>query len=135
MNYILDLNRMMDISGYLQNILKGLVHLFSAILAMVFAFVGRKVRDCKQGIEGFNTGNPYISVQFLTMSIIAILAAVIYGYGAANLSFCYNKALGRTDTEALLWAVLAYFFSALYYPYYSIVLNPTCPTIKSGGRR
>ena len=62
----------------------------------------------------------------------------MYGYGAAKLSYCYNKSLGRSDMEAMIWALLAYIFGGIYYPYYGIFLNPVCAVRVAsivGGRR
>ena len=83
------------------------------------------------------TPKPYISVFFLISSVISVLCFIAYGYGAANLSFCLNKSLGRSDVEALGWAVLAFVFNGVYYPYYGIFLNPVCAMKRNvvGGRR
>ena len=83
------------------------------------------------------TPKPYISVFFLVSFCISMLFFLAYGYGAANLSFCLNKSLGRSDVEALGWAVLAFVFNGVYYPYYGIFLNPVCAMKRNmvGGRR
>lgn len=57
-------------------------------------------------------------------SIIGFIFAVLFSYGAAKLSYDKYRSIG--------WAVLDFFFSWFYYPYYAIVLNT--PTY-IGGRR
>jgi hypothetical protein len=67
-------------------------------------------------------------VEYTTLTIISavlgIIFAIVFSYGAAKLSFDKYRSIG--------WAILDFFFSSFYYPYYAIFLNsPT--TI--GGRR
>lgn len=57
-------------------------------------------------------------------SILGFIFAVVFSYGAAKLSYDKYRSVG--------WAVLDFFFSWFYYPYYAIVLN--APTY-IGGRR
>jgi hypothetical protein len=122
---------MITATNYLLNIKVSIENLFNAIIGMVFALLGIKYKK----IEYFKSNDAYISINFLVFTIISIGFAILYGYGAANLSYCYNKTIGKTDSEALLWAITAYFFSGIYYPYYGVFLNPTCSGSRVGGRR
>lgn len=82
--------------------------------------------------------NWVISVPLLLGIIFTIVFCFMYGYGAASLSYCYNKSMGRSDMEAVMWAITAYIFGGLYYPYYGVFLNPLCggrPSTIVGGRR
>jgi hypothetical protein len=65
----------------------------------------------------------YTAVTVLSL-VLSILFFIVFSYGAAKLSFDKYRSIG--------WAILDFFFSSFYYPYYAIFLNsPT--TI--GGRR
>jgi hypothetical protein len=54
----------------------------------------------------------------LTVSL-GFIFAVIFAYGAAKLSYARNQSVG--------WAVLAFVFSSVYYPYYALFLSNTAP--------
>jgi len=82
--------------------------------------------------------NWVVSIPVLLGFIVVLVFCIMYGYGAASLSYCYNKSMGRGDMEAMIWAILAYMFGGLYYPYYAVFLNPLCgvrPSTVIGGRR
>lgn len=98
------------------------------------ALLGRK-----KGSEAFTNSHDiqaytqgYTAIAF-TMLLVSIVISVLYAYGAAKLSYCYNVSIGNGGS-AFMWSVLAFFFSAAYYPYYSLFLNPLCAA-KVGGRR
>ena len=55
---------------------------------------------------------------------------VVYGLGAARLSYCYQMNTNPAATLFYLYVVLAFFFSPVYYPFYGIFLNPLCYTAK-----
>jgi hypothetical protein len=57
---------------------------------------------------------------FITGSILFF--SFIYSFGAAKLSYAYNTSIG--SSSAFVWAILAFFFSGLYYPYYAFFVNP-----------
>lgn len=59
----------------------------------------------------------------LVVIIFVLLLLFISAYGAARLSYYYNMNFGNSGF-AIFWSVLAFFFSDLYYPYYSFFLNP-----------
>jgi len=52
-----------------------------------------------------------------------VLFAILYSYGAARLSYFYNVNSGNAG-YAMMWSILVFFFSDLYYPFYSFFLNP-----------
>jgi len=57
-----------------------------------------------------------------------LICYLIVGYGAAKLSYDKYGSLG--------WAILDFFFSGFYYPYYALVLNtPSTPPGIVGARR
>jgi len=122
----------MTINSYFWNLILAIKKLFMAVIYLITAVFGVKVKEGFEEIEGYK---PYISGYFLLSSILLFTFIVFYGYGAANLSYCYNKRLGRSDSESFMWAVLAYIFNGVYYPYYGVFLNPLCSMIKTGGRR
>ena len=83
--------------------------------------------------EGFSDATPTItgSVQNLYTSLPILLifhltAMIVYGLGAARLSYCYQMATNPTSYFFYVYVVLAFLFSPVYYPFYGIVLNPQC---------
>ena len=65
----------------------------------------------------------YTALTIVT-GVLALLYFILFSYGAAKLSFDKYRSFG--------WAILDFFFSSFYYPYYAIFLNSPA-TI--GGRR
>lgn len=60
--------------------------------------------------------------------ILTIIFWFVFSYGAAKLSYDKYRSMG--------WAILDFFFSHFYYPYYALVLNsPTQAMIAAGRRR
>ena len=103
-----------------------------------------KTKNTENTENAENTENTIIKEHFAnptsaSRSISAIILVVLfglvfsflYGYGAAKLSYCYNVSVGNASS-ALVWSVLAFFFSGFYYPYYALILNPLC-VAKAGG--
>lgn len=80
-------------------------------------------------------------VVFLLPVIGFLLFIVATCYGASRLSWCYNKSIGASDGTATAWAILCFFFSGFYYPFYAIFLHSCTPVTASavsrfvGGRR
>ena len=74
------------------------------------------------------TVDPKYEVEYTALSIVsavfALIFFIVFSYGAAKLSFDKYRSIG--------WAILDFFFSSFYYPYYAIFLNS--PTA-IGGRR
>jgi hypothetical protein len=58
--------------------------------------------------------------------ILHMTAMVVYGLGAARLSYCYQMNTNPTATLFYVYVLLAFFFSPMYYPFYGIFLNPLC---------
>ena len=54
------------------------------------------------------------------------LIAFLISYGAARLSYCYNQSIGTSIELTYLYAIVCFFFSFVYYPFYAIMLNPLC---------
>lgn len=69
--------------------------------------------------------NPYVphaTVYSGYYSIVALISAI----GVAYLSFCYNKYIGSSNIEQILWPVVSFFFSGFYKIFYAMGLNPLC---------
>ncbi len=64
---------------------------------------------------------------------IPIVFALLFSGGAAYLSYQRNQSMG--------WAIVAFFFATIYYPYYAFVLSgtssstPLAPAIMAAGKR
>jgi hypothetical protein len=102
--------------------------------------VGHAVLNKKEKFENGSGKPPTPSAQqslaFVTISMIFfVILAFLCSYGAAKLSWCYNKFNGADNSTCLGWSILAFFFSGLYYPYYGVFLNPLCSLTRAGGRR
>ena len=84
-------------------------------------------------VETLQTSSPGIFAAGATAGLLFIAFGFIYCYGAAKLSYSYNMSIGNGGS-AFMWAFICYFFAAIYYPYYAIMLNPAA-SVMSGGRR
>lgn len=64
---------------------------------------------------------------------VPIVFGLLFSGGAAYLSYQRNQSVG--------WAILAFFFATIYYPYYAFVLSgsssstPLAPSIMTAGRK
>jgi hypothetical protein len=56
--------------------------------------------------------------------ILYLVFAVLAGFGAAYLSWTYNKYRGTNTLITVIYAILAFLFSEFYYPLYAFFLNP-----------
>jgi len=85
---------------------------------------------------GYNSDSLQNTPGMLTLgatgAVIAFILGVIYCYGAAILSYKYNMSIGNGG-YAMMWAILCYFFSGIYYPYYALFLNPLNNRVMVGG--
>jgi len=63
----------------------------------------------------------------IVSSVFGFLWYFIWSFGAASLSYAKYGSIG--------WAILDFFFAALYYPYYALVLNTPTATMTGGRRR
>ena len=59
-------------------------------------------------------------------TIVGIVLSILFSYGAARNSYCYNIAIGNTADVAFLFSILCFLFPQFYYPYYALALNPIC---------
>lgn len=56
----------------------------------------------------------------VTMTVsVGLILTIIFSYGAAKLSYDTFHSVG--------WAVLAFFFSGIYYPYYALFVHKAMP--------
>jgi hypothetical protein len=83
--------------------------------------------------EKFTTENSGSSL--LLGLLFTLFIFFMINFGAARLSYCYNVYTGNS-ASALVWSILAFFFSGIYYPFYALFLNPLCSVAPmTGGRR
>ena len=69
-----------------------------------------------------SVGNLYASIPILFF--MHLTAMVLYGAGAAKLSYCYQMATTPNAPLLYIYVALAFFFSPVYYPFYALVLTP-----------
>jgi hypothetical protein len=79
-----------------------------------------------------------IGSYLLFITVLFLFFIFVYSFGAAKLSYAYNTSVG--SSMAFLWAILAFFFSGFYYPYYAFFVSPVgaaapVPVSMMGGRR
>lgn len=79
---------------------------------MALSFTGRETFDLQN------------SKRFNTILIVYIVCNLLFGWGAASLSYQYNVAIGTSSTMTVVYSVLAFIFSVVYYPFYALLLNP-----------
>lgn len=79
---------------------------------MAVSFAGRETFDLQS------------SKRFHTILIVYIACNLVFGLGAASLSYQYNVAIGTSSTMTVVYSMLAFVFSVVYYPYYAFLLNP-----------
>ena len=78
------------------------------------------------GHEGFSANHPDAPALYkssMTFILIYVVFLILFGAGAASLSYRYNVAAGTSAVMTGAYAVLAFLFSSFYYPYYALVLN------------
>ena len=78
------------------------------------------------GHEGFSANHPdapHLYKSSMTFIVIYLIFIILFGAGAASLSYRYNVAVGTSAVMTGAYAVLAFLFSSLYYPYYALVLQ------------
>lgn len=105
--------------------------------------LGKRILGGFEGFTGSSTP-PILSGEtpiFLTglsallLMLGNIVFVIMFSYGAARLSYCYNKYIGTDDGVTTLYVIICFLFSGFYYPYYSIYLNPLCIVNKGIRRR
>lgn len=62
--------------------------------------------------------------KYLVYSIAFLIFFVMFALGAGMMSWNYNMYIGNSKVVALFYVALSILFSELYYPFYSIMLNP-----------
>ena len=83
--------------------------------------------------EGFSPQHPEAGelMQYsVSVIVIYLLFIFLFSYGAAKLSYTYNVSIGTSSGMTLLYSILSFLFSSLYYPYYAIALNPVGQKLK-----
>jgi hypothetical protein len=95
---------------------------------IVNAGLGRRTEGFSESMTPSSVAS---SLQSLYSSLPIVLVAhftlmIVYGMGAARLSYCYQMATNPTSYFFYIYVALAFFFSPVYYPFYGIVLNPLC---------
>jgi hypothetical protein len=89
--------------------------------------------------EGFYdaSGAPinFATIGAFSLFSLILMFVVIFAncYGAARLSWCYNTFYGAGEGEKLLYALLCFFYSGIYYPFYAIFLDPVCGRLAQRG--
>ena len=69
-----------------------------------------------------------VSVSMTTVySVIGVIAGIIFHAGAAKLSYDKYGSIG--------WAILAFIFGSLYYPYYAFSVSGNTSSMLGGMRR
>lgn len=93
-----------------------------------------------RGEEEFVDKPSALSEHVFVFGVIAVILTFIVAffvcYGAARLSWCYNTFYGEPTGTKIIFSTLCFFFPNLYYPFYSLFLDPVCGrTAQRGGRR
>ena len=79
------------------------------------------------GTTKVNTGAiAQVSGMIFIYIFLLIAFGIVFCYGSARTSYCYNIAIGNTADVAFLFSVLCFFFPNFYYPYHALFLNPLC---------
>jgi hypothetical protein len=80
--------------------------------------------------EGFANPSEKTDILTIVYTVIAtlvigfLIGVFIIAFSSFNMSWAYNKALGKTDLETSYWAALCFVFFIAYFPYYGIILQP-----------
>ena len=74
-----------------------------------------------------------VGANALLILILVFIIIIANCYGAARLSWCYNTFYGAGEAEKLLWALLCFFYSGIYYPFYALFLDPVCGRVAQRG--
>ena len=88
------------------------------------------------GHEGFS-GSDRDATALYGASLIVIFTYLLFIFlfsaGAASLSYNYNVSIGTSGSLTVVYAILSFVFSSLYYPFYALFLSPK--PVQKGGRR
>ena len=78
----------------------------------------------QQGFIGNSVEEERVYKMSLGILLIYVLFLIVFGLGAARLSYTYNLSIGNSGGVAISYAVLNFFFCSLYYPFYAFFLDP-----------
>lgn len=117
--------------GSLENVKQYLTNVGKAVLARTENFESAPETPANPASPADEQSLAFVIISMIFMLIIGFLCS----YGAAKLSWCYNKFNGADNSTCLGWSILAFFFSGLYYPIYGVFLNPLCTLTRAGGGR
>ena len=142
----------MQAFNYVKNVVQaaGGKEQFKNITQQVLNY-GTNLQNAIQGKETFTDGstttattttdlqiNPAIThsldALFVVYTIVSITISVIYCFGAARLSYCYNIVQGSSSGTAIFWAFLAFLFAPIYYPIYGL-LFASCGSVAANSMR
>jgi len=87
------------------------------------AFLGKKTCTKEDLKEPFNSSSNPLAGLGIIVIIPLIILSLSFSVGSAMLSYHYNVYMGNSSS-AIIWAILAYFFSGFYYPFYAFFLDP-----------
>lgn len=88
--------------------------------------------------EGFSRQHPEADdlIKYsITVIVIYLVFIFLFSFGAAKLSYTYNVSIGTSSGMTLLYSILSFLFSSLYYPYYAIMLNPVGQKLKQRSQK
>jgi len=93
-------------------------------------------RDASGNYWNYHINFEVVGLKFLLFFIVKLTILLLFLFGAARLSWCYNTFYGAPDAEKILWAILCFIFSPLYYPFYGLYLDPVCGRVaQRGGKK
>jgi len=128
------------VNNVVSTVLQGKEHFTN--IASELSTYATNLSNAVQGKEHFETTtSPPVNSSLAATGLIfyllfVVIMFVLYSYGAARLSYCYNIYLGSDSGTAFFWSVLSFLFSGYYYPIYGVFLNPLCDMKRQvGGRR
>ena len=84
------------------------------------------IEGWKNVSEKFQSENSETTVDnyYYTALIIYIIILLIVAFGAAKLSYNYNRYIGTPGNTTILYTILAFLFSEFYYPFYAYFIDP-----------
>lgn len=97
----------------------------SVIDSILNAVVVRSRQPILVQKEGFENPASIVGVTTLGYAILVLtlLFLLAFAAGAAKLSFVHSRDVGYSVPAAVVWAILAFFFSNFYYPYYAFFIG------------
>ena len=106
------------------------------ILDVSNAALGRRTEGFTESMDALSPVSLAGSMKKLYFSlpilfIFHVTVMLIYGLGAARLSYCYQMATNPNSYLFYVYVYFAFIFSPVYYPFYAIVLNPHCMVPKN----